>query len=830
MGTLWQDIRYGSRMLAKAPGFTAVVVLTLALGIGANTAIFSFLDRIFLRQLSVHRPNELVKVEYMSDGGSVYNDFNYPFYASFRDRPGVFSGLAAYSSWNSVNLCIGESMEQVVGMSVSDNYFPVLGVKPVLGRSFIAKDDHGPSTDPVAVISHGLWRRKFAGDKTVLGQTILWNNHPLQIIGVAPPEFTGTVVGMGPAVYVSLGTWGSMSDKAPIDNRGYTWLSLLGRLKQGVSPEQAQANLRILAEQIYTVEPMNTRRKILIFDGSRGGNIWHKGWWLPMVLLQIPTALILLIACANVANMLLARGMTRQKEIAIRRAIGASRGDAIRQLLVESSILALLAGACGALLAHWFSTVLYNVLPFVRMFNMPTGVDGRILIFGMLGSLSLVLVFGLAPALRMSRPNVMATLKDGSGAITAPTRQWSLRNFLVVAQVAVSVIAIAFGVLCIRSVHKLHVADPGYDADRVLGVSVDFGRELSAAVDAGRFFADLKERVASFPKVRAASLATNTPLSIGGHFKTGASHIDNFQIPPDKDYISWEYFMIGPGYFQTLGVPLLRGRDFSLQDGPGAPKVMIVNELLAQRYWPGQDPIGKRVTIGNDEVWEVVGVVKTVKLRSVREEPIPLSFWPLAQMMDRRGRSLPARTKPILLVRTQGDCRPIASFIRGQLESVGLNAATYDVSTLAERARRLLHKQHVVTGLLNAIGAVGLLFVATGIAGLMAYEVSQRTREIGIRMALGAQWQDVRGFVLRKGTVLTGIGLGTGIGLSCISLCIVSRLLPDIRWDYLHGVRIWDPLTYICVVFLVFLIMLMACWFPARWAARIDPMVALRYE
>ena len=301
-----------------------------------------------------------------------------------------------------------------------------------------------------------------------------------------------------------------------------------------MSPEQAQANLRVLAEQIYAVEPNNTHRSILIFDGSRG-DTWGRARWLPMVLLQIPTALILLIACANVANMLLARGTTRQKDIAIRRAMGASRGDAIRQLLVESSLLALLAGTCGVLLAHWFCAVLRNVLPLVRTFSIPTAVDGRILLFAMLGSLGLVLVFGLAPALRISRPDVMATLKDGSGAITALTRRWSLRNFLVVAQVTVSVIAIAFGALCIRSVHKLHVADPGYDSDRVLGVTVDFGRDSSATVDAGQFFADLQERVASFPNVRAVSLATNTPLSIGGHFKTGASHIDNFQMYAYRD-------------------------------------------------------------------------------------------------------------------------------------------------------------------------------------------------------------------------------------------------------------------------------------------------------
>jgi predicted permease len=818
-------------MLVKTPGFTAVVVLTLALGIGANTAIFSFLDRIFLRELSVARPDELVTVRFSSESGvGVGSAFNYPLYADYRDQSEVFSGLAAYSSQDLTNVTVAGSTEQLVGMSVSDNYFSVLGVKPFLGRTFMPKDDRRPNSDPVVVISHELWQQKFAGDNGVLGQTILWNNHPLQIVGVTPPEFTGTIIGMGPAVYVSLGTWETLSGRDVIHNRGYTWLSLLGRLKPGVSRAQAQANLRVLAEQIYAVAPNNTHRSVLITDGSRGGNAWGKGERLPMVLFQISTALILLIACANVANMLLARGMTRQKELAIRRAIGASRGEIIRQLLVESSLLALLAGACGALLAHWLCGASRSILPLVRKFNMPTGVDDRILLFAMFGSLGLVLVFGLAPALRMSRPNVMATLKDGSGAVTALTRRWPLRNLLVVAQVAVSVIAMAFGALCIRSVHRLHVADPGFDSDQILAVTADLKVELPAAADGGQVFGVLKDRAASLPNVRAVCLTMNTPLSIHGHFKTGATHIDDFQMPEDEDSVSWEFFMISPGYFRTLGVPLLKGRDFSLQDGPGAPRVMVVNELLAQRYWPGQDPIGKRVTLFRGEVREVVGVVKTVKLHSVREEPVPLSFLPLAQPMEFDGGLFPSSVKPVLLARIQGDHRPVASFLRDQLNSAALDVAAYNATTLAARARKLLHRQRVVTGLLNAIGAVGLLFVATGIAGLMAYEVSQRTREIGIRMALGARWQDVLGFILRKGTILTVAGLAFGIGLSCISLWIVGCLLPDVRWDYLYGVRIWDPLTYLSVVFLVSLITLAACWLPARRAARIDPMEALRYE
>lgn len=367
----------------------------------------------------------------------------------------------------------------------------------------------------------------------------------------------------------------------------------------------------------------------------------------------------------------------------------------------------------------------------------------------------------------------------------------------------------------------------------MLGVSVNLKRGSPANVDVGRLFVDLKERVASFPGVRAVSLAASMPLSIDGRNKTGVTHVENFQIPADRDLISWEHIMVGPGCFQTLGVPLLRGRDFSPQDGLGAPKVMIVNELLVQHYWPGQDPIGKHVTLNSVEVREVIGVVKAVKFRTIREKPAPLSFWPLAQPMELNGKLFYSDVKPCLLIRTQGDHQSLVSLLQAELESAGLTPGTYKVSTLAERASELLNIQRAITGLLTAIGAVGLLFVATGIAGLMAYEVSQRTREIGIRMALGAQLKDVLQFVLRKGAILTGIGLGLGMGLSCIPLWILTRLVPVFSYidEYcLYGVHMWDPLTYFCVILLVSLIMLAACWFPARRAAKIDPMEALRYE
>ena len=793
MGTLWQDIRYGSRRLRNHPGFTVVVVLTLGLGIGANTAIFSFLDRFLLRPLPVKKPHELVKLErqcqYHRDGrswgGDTASDFDYPLYVSYRDQSQVFSGLIAYSPSGRMSdlsdLRVGNSVEQVPGASVSSNYFSVLGIEPVLGRFFFPEEEEGHGTHSVAVISHGLWHRLFDGNPAVLGQTIFLDNHMLTVVGVTPPEFTGTLAAMNPAVYVPLGTSAQMND-FPLDDPGNNWLYLLGRLKPGVTRAQAEARLLVLAERIHQAEPSTTYTGIPISDGSRGTNLLagEDYLWLTLALIQAPPLLILLVACANVANMLLARGMMRQKEIAIRRATGASRGDVIRQLLAESALLALLSGACGALMAHWLAIMIRSVLPFIQQLGIPVGVDGRILCLTLLGSLGSVFLFGLAPALRASRPNVMGILKNGAGVVTLFARRFGLRNSLVVIQVAVSVIVLSFGVLCLLSLRALRVADPGFDAKSVLGVSVNLDRGSPIHVDVRQLFTDLKERVASFPGVRAVSLAASMPLSIDGRNKTGVTHVENSQVPADRDVIGWEFIMVGPGCFQTLGIPLLRGRDFSPQDGLGAPKVMIVNELLAQHYWPGQDPIGKHVTLNSVEVREVVGVVKTVTFRKIREKPAPLSFWPLTQPMEIDGKLLYSDIKPHLLIRTQGDPRPLVSLLQGELESAGLTSATYKVSTLAERASELLNMQRAITGLLSAIGAVGLLFVATGIAGLMAYEVSQRTREIGIRMALGAQWKDVLRFVLRKGAVLTGIGLGLGLGLSCIPLWILTRLLPAI--------------------------------------------------
>ncbi|MHC4147190.1 MAG: ABC transporter permease, partial [Planctomycetota bacterium] len=507
-------------MLVKKPGFTVVIVLTLALGIGANTTIFSFLDRVIRRPLPVKKPQELVKLEYQyqyqhgnHSGVGKDNKFTYPLYVSYRDQSQVFSGLTTYMPFKMSNLSdvrVGDSVERVASLAVSSNYFSVLGIQPVIGRFFLPEEERGHGTHSVTVISHGLWRRLFDGDPAALGKTISISNHILTVVGVTPAEFTGTVATMNPGVYVTLGTLGQM-DNFPWDNPGNFSLFCLGRLKPGVSRAQAEAKLLVLTEQINQVDSYRTAyTNFMVMDGSRGTNpVAHEDYyWLVVVLFQTPTMLILLVACANVANILLARGMMRQREIAIRRAMGANRADIIRQLLVESSLLALLSGICGSLLAHWLTLTLRSALPFIQQIGLPVGVDGRILCLTLLGSLGSVFLFGLVPAFQVSRPNVMTVLKDGAGTVTFFARRFSLRNILVVIQVAVSVIVLSFGVLCFLSLRALRVADPGYDPKRVLAVSFDVKDELPVNIDFRELFTHMQERVTSLPGVQTVSLAS----------------------------------------------------------------------------------------------------------------------------------------------------------------------------------------------------------------------------------------------------------------------------------------------------------------------------------
>ncbi|MBN1513114.1 MAG: ABC transporter permease, partial [Phycisphaerae bacterium] len=810
MHTVLSDLRFGVRMLAKNPRFTSFAVLTLGLGIGINAAVFSFLDRALFRPLPVKRPHELAMVGYRTpDDGSLhkYGSFHYPLYAHFRDASAAFSGLMACAG-DPVDLTVEESSARAMGAGVSGNYFSVLGVKSAWGRTLSPEDD-GPGRSPVAVISDRLWRQEFAGDPDVLGATIRVNDRAFTVVGVTPPEFTGTFAGVNVAVYVPLHAYAEMNGFA-VEDPVRTWLMLLGRLRPAVTRSQAEANLCVLAEQFREVEPRNARSRIVLSDGSQGYSVWRdEGIWVVLALFQIPAVLVLVIACANVANMVLARATTRQKEIAIRLGIGASRGALVRQLLCESVLLALLSGACGVLFAWWLSEALRSTVVLTGGIDMPAGVDARILAFTLLASLGTALLFGLAPAFRASRVNVVSMLNEGPGVVELLSRRWSFRNLLVIVQVAGSLIVLVFGALCVRSVEKLSGAATGFDPARILAVAVH-PREQGALEERIRpLLEDLAVRAAMWPGVEEVALASEAPLSATGSQKTGVKEIEGVGVMEGQWGISLDYDVVSPGYFSMLGVLMIRGREFSIGDSPGGVPVMIVNQAFARRFWPNQDPIGKRVKCGYGEVREVVGVVKMARLWSLREKPRPTMYWPVAQS---------PRTKPVLLIRTKGDPKVLSSAVRQALSPLGLNPSECDLRTVDERVSDLLAPQRVIGRGLNILGFLGLLFAAAGIAAVMAYEVSRRTREIGIRVALGARRADIVRMTLLRGLVLTGIGLVLGIGVSAVPAWILCTLLPELREmnDYfLYGVHAWDPMTYAAVSLLLTAAAAVACYLPA---------------
>jgi predicted permease len=842
MGTLWQDARYGLRMVARSPGFVAVVLLVVGLGIGANTALFSALDQVYLRPLPVRKPHELISVQYlyrMPDGSweTIVPEFSYPVYEDHRDRSGVLSGLAAFTDNESMTLRVGDVMDRIQGMAVSINYFSLLGLRPALGRLFATEQEQADAAYyPVAVISHGLWRRQFGGRADVLGKQIVLDDRALTVVGVAPLGFTGTIVGRAVDVYLPLGTYAAQEGIYGSADNG--WLYLLGRLKPGVGREQAQAALRVVAAGRNEAGRDTTRANVLVFDGRRGYVPEEaRVATYPLALFLGMAALVLVIACANIANLQLARAATRQKEIAVRQALGAGRGRVLRQLLVESLLLALAGGVCGVLLAACLDRVICTSLTRMIFANgsvelracLHPGLHPRVLLFALAISLTTGIAFGLAPAQQLVRRSIVPTLKESAGFVDLPTRRWNPHSLLVVSQIAVALVVLVCSGLCLRNLIGLRSVDPGFDPAQVLAVSYEDNWLFNQlGPEHNRFMEDLRERVSGLPGVKSANLSIHIPLAGGGVGMTPVTHLEGFDLPPGRSVVQ-EFGMVGPGYFQTLSQSLLTGREFTAGDGPEAPKVMVINEVMARRYWPNESPVGKRVTFSRGreklaEVREVVGVVKAAKVRSILEESEPIAYLPMAQR--------PSGFPPVLLIRVTGDARSLIPALREEVKALG-PPLPCDIRTVAERVSGLLLPQRILTAILNLLGLVGLLLSATGIYAVMAYTVRQRTREIGIRIALGARGQDVIVPVLLRGTLLLIIGLGLGVGLSLAGTRLLASRLGQIReWDkyFLQGITTWDPATYAGTILVIAAVTLIACYLPARRAARVDPMVALRCE
>jgi len=828
MDTLLQDLRYGIRILAKSPGFTAVAVLCLALGIGVNTAIFSLIDALLLRPLpGVEDPARLVNV-YTSDFSSGrFGTSSYPDYIDYRDQNQVFSELAAYASNQPVNLSTGSEPERVPAIIATGNYFSVLGVKAALGRTLLPEDDRTPGAHPVAVISYQIWERDFGSARDVIGKTLTLNGHSFTVIGVAPKDFRGTDLRAAPAVWVPMAMYAQINPVfarfGPFNRRGARTFFMVGRLKPEVSLEQAQANIDAIAAQLAQAYPNTNLGTLQQPDKPR-----------PMTLVPISHAMIgpparestkrftqvlmavvgfvLLIACANVANLLLARARGRQREIAVRLALGARRSRIVRQMLTESMLLSFLGGGLGLLIALWLSDLLLSLQALASFTALDLSLDSRVLGFTLAASLLTGILFGLAPALHASRPSLIPALKDveiGSGTVS---RQFGLRNLLVVFQVALSLVLLIGAGLFLKSLQQAYATDLGFQADNGLLASVDMARQGYSEAQARTFYQQLVERVEGLPGVRSVTLAQYIPINAGGS-RTGV-FIEGYTPQPGED-LELNFNIVDQNYFQTLGIPLLMGRSFGDQDAQSAPKVVIINETMARRYWSGENPLGKQISLQGPQgpFHEIVGVVKTGKYRNLREEPIPYFYAPFSQQYQSRL---------TIFVRTAGEPNAVLPALRAEVQRLDKNLPLFDVRTLAEHLGIALAQERTSAMLIGSFALLALILAAVGIYGLMSYAVAQRTHEIGIRLALGAQAGDVLKLVLWQSLKLAGIGVAIGLAGALAITHLVSSML--------YVISPTDPSTFAGVALILTAVMLFASFIPARRAAKVDPMIALRYE
>jgi predicted permease len=818
METLWQDLRYGVRMLLKNPGFTLIAVVTLALGIGANSVIFSLINALLLRPLPVEDPERLVAV-YTSDfGGARYGPTSYPDYVDFRDRNQVFSQLVAFQM-RPFSLSVEGENERVSGEIVSGNYFSALGLTPTLGRGFLPDEDRVPGERPVAVISHRLWQNRFGGDPATVGRTIKLNGHSFTIVGIGPETYAGLMRGIAVDLWVPAMM---MEQAAPGGNnplgRGSRSFLVTGRLKSGVTPDQAQANFRVIAEQLFKEWPQhweNIRKESRVISLiSESEARVMPNFVIFMALLMTVVGLVLLIACANVANLLLARAMARRKEIAIRLSLGARRNRLIRQLITESVLLALFGGSAGLLLAGWGTGLLMTFKPPVQIpIEIDLRVDWRVLGFTFGLSLLTGVLFGLAPALAASRPDVVAFLKDQVGMESSRGR---LRGALVIVQVALSLMLLICSGLFIRSLRQASSVDLGFNPDNLLVMSMDWQLQGYAETAGRNLSGQLLDRVRALPGVESASLSNSLPLGLGGSRRSVT--IEGYTAQPgESTEVKW--CSVAPGYFETLRIPMLRGRTFNDQDRMGSPGVVVVNESFARRYWPGTNPVGKRIQLGrtrsgaNDSpaYLEVVGVARDCKYATLGEESTPFFYLNLLQHYQ------PSLT---LIVRTSGNPLDYLSAARGEVSALDKNLPLYDVKTMRQHLGLALLPAQLAGSVLGIFGLVALILAAAGIYGVMAYSVAQRTREIGIRMALGASASSVLKLMVKRGMTLTLVGMVLGL----IASLALTRLIRPL----LFGVSATDPLTFIVVVLLLSAVALLACYIPARRATKIDPMAALR--
>jgi predicted permease len=833
--TLWQDLRYGLRMLAKSPGFTAIAILTLALGIGANTAIFSILNQVLLRRLPVRNPGELVILK--SPGpkrGHVWSDgddseiFSYPLYKGLARNRSVFDGVIARYEFPASIANHGQT-DRSSGELVTGNYFDVLGVRPALGRLLTSADDDIPGAHPVLILSHGYWMQHFGGDAGVLNHTILVDNTEMTIVGVTQAGFTGVQVGQTPDIFAPMTMKGQMT---PVRNGLEDWndsfLAVFARLKPGVSMERAQAGINteygpLIEQQIASLKGMDAKerkeflnKKIVLYPGAQGRTTVQRDSGPALLALLAMVALVLLIACTNVANLLLAKGAARQREFAIRSALGATRGRMLRQLMVESSLCAAGGGGFGLLLGVWLMDILTQaVISEGGVQGLTSKVDGRVLGFVAATTAVSAILFGVIPAWRVARAGISQMLKDQGSTLSAGLAHVRFRKFLVAGQVAFTLLLLTGATLFARTLWNLRQQDLGLSTENLITFSIapqlsgyDTPRTITLADQ-------LRQRLSALPGVLgvgSSQIPVLTGTDMGGNITVeGRKNLDS-----DEWHVNFD--AVSPNYFSTMRVPLLSGREFDDRETATSTKVAVINEAMVKAFFPMRDPIGVHFALGGGTDAkpdiEIVGVVRNAKEAHVRDEERPYFYLPYSQFGKLNGMTF--------YVRSQHDPLLIANELRDTVRQADTNLPVYELKTVRRVVDEDLFAERVIAGLSAGFGGLAALLAALGIYGVLAYVVVQRTREIGIRMALGAKETHVRFLIFREMGIMVLAGATVGLPLAYG----LARLGESI----LFGVHAGDVSVYTLALALITVIALAACYVPTRRATRVDPIVALRYE
>jgi predicted permease len=809
MAAVLPNLTYAFRRLSKSPGFAAAAIVSIALGIAANATIFSMVGRSVRRPAPVGDPSTLMTL-HTTDHGECCNHFSQPLLTDVQEQAKSFSGVAGFYELVPASISDGGEPERAWGQSTTSNFFDVAQLRMTLGRGFTSDEE----SLPVIVLSHRLWQQRLDADPAIVGKAITLSGRPFTVVGVAPPGFRGLDFLLDSEFWVPLGNIDRLVPKIPDrTSRDNHWLAVIGRLKPEVTREQAAAELDVLAQRLAKAYPESEKDGGFRFEPA--GSLpprYKSAVSLFLAALTVVVLLVLCIACANVANLLLAQGAARQREMAVRLALGATRGQLLRQMLMESVLLALAGGFFGAFLSQWGTQALSRFhLPAPVPLDLSFTVDWRVLAYTFVLSVGTGLLFGLAPAWAASRPRLINALK-GEDALARPGRRWTLRNVLVIAQIAMSLVLLCATGLFLRSLQGAASIDIGFRSGGILMMAVDPQVDGYTPERTTQLLDQWRQRVAALPGVSSVAATDSVPLS-------GGNRSDGF-VAEDKskstDPASTDLYMVTPGYFETMGIPLIAGRDVAAE-GPNAPKVAVVNQAFAHKLFGGENAVGQRVS-GGGVTYQIIGVVGNIKSRFLGEDTRPVLFRSLNQTVA----SDPAIMGYSLLVRSRADSAALAHDVRNAVRSLDPNMAIFNIGTMEEHLRDALFLPRLAATLFGVFGLMGLVLAGVGLYGVMSYSVSRRTREIGIRLALGAQTAAVQRLVVRQGMWLTLIAMALGLPVAFGAAKFSTSIL--------YGVRPHDLATFTLVPLFLAAVAFLACWVPARRAAHVDPQTTLRYE